>query len=102
MKRASLADGMTLIEVIVVITIVGVTTTLTALAIPRVIERAPDDPARVLADARRRALRDGVAVVARVLVDSVMQEIVALPDGSIVADTGVAIEPLTARWRHAH
>ena len=93
--------GMTLIEVIVVVAIVGVIAGVTALALPHTIVIPPNDPGRVLADARRSALRDGAARSAWLLIDTTSHEVVVLPDGSVIADTGVARDRLTARWRHA-
>ncbi len=92
---------MTLIEVVVVVAIIGVIAGVTALTLPRVVELPASDPGRVLAEARRKALREGLPHVARLMIDSAVHEAVALPDGSVVTDTGVAVEPFTARWRHA-
>jgi prepilin-type N-terminal cleavage/methylation domain-containing protein len=92
---------MTLIEVIVVVAIIGVIASVTALALPRAVAVPLDDPGRALAAARQQALRDGAARSAQLLIDSTTHEIVVLPDGSVIADSSVAIERLTARWRHA-
>ena len=93
--------GMTLIEVVVVLAIIGIIAGVTALAIPRVMKPTPDDPVRMLGAARRRALRDGEAVSTRLLIHGVMHGVVALPDGSVIVDSGVGVDRFTARWRHA-
>jgi prepilin-type N-terminal cleavage/methylation domain-containing protein len=92
---------MTLIEVIVVVAIVGMIASVTALSLPRILTVPPTDPGRVLAETRRLALQDGVARTARLMIDSVAYELVALPDGSVVADSGVPLDRFTSRWRHA-
>jgi prepilin-type N-terminal cleavage/methylation domain-containing protein len=91
---------MTLIEVIVVVAIVGVIGSVAALMLPRITMPAANDARRVLTDTRRRALHDGVPRTARLLIDSVAYDVVALPDGSVVADSAVALDRFTARWRH--
>ena len=100
MRGAAIVHGMTLIEVVVVLTIIGVIASVTALAIPRVMTLSPNDPGRALANLRRRALRDGAAVTTRLLIDGAMHDVVVLPDGSVIADSGVALDRFTARWRH--
>ncbi|MEP6733830.1 MAG: prepilin-type N-terminal cleavage/methylation domain-containing protein [bacterium] len=92
---------MTLIEVVVVIAIVGIIASVSALAIPRVVAPPPTDPARVFAQARRDALKNGTPTTARLLIDSVVHEVVVSPDGSVVADSVVPIDRFSAQWRHA-
>lgn len=101
MKRGIMVRGMTLIEVIVVLTIVAVIAAVTTLMLPRAIVIPPDDPARVLAATRQHALRDGSPQSARLLIDGTMHDVVALPDGSVIGDGSVPLDRLTARWRHA-
>lgn len=101
MSTASSAHGMTLIEVIVVVAIVGVIAGVTALVLPRVAVLPSNDPGRVLAETRRLALREGVAHAARLEIDSVAHEVLVLPDGSVVADSSVPLDRFTSRWRHA-
>ena len=63
---------MTLIEVVVVLAIIGVIAGMTSLVVPRVLQPPADDPGRVLAESRRRALRDGAAQTTWLLIDSVV------------------------------
>ena len=92
---------MTLIEVIVVVAIVSVIASVTALALPHVVAIPTHDPGRVLADTRRRALQFGTERSAQLLIDGIVHEVVVLPDGSVVADSGVALDRLSGRWHHA-
>ena len=98
---SAIRHGMTLIEVVVVLTLLGIIGSVTALTIPRVREQPQADAGQVLAEVRRRALRDGAPVTAQLLIDSAAHEVVVLPDGSVVIDSSVALDRLTARWRHA-
>lgn len=101
MSHATASFGMTLIEVIVVVALIGAIGGVTALTLPRANALPANDPGRVLAETRRTALRTGAARTARLIIDSVAHDVVAMPDGSVVADTGVALDRFTARWRHA-
>ncbi len=101
MRPASTTQGMTLIEVIAVVAIISVVAGVTALALPHVVAIPSDDPGRVLAETRRRALQNGTERTARLLIDSIVHEVVVLPDGSVIADSGVALDRLSARWRRA-
>lgn len=101
MMRPRAVRGMTLLEVVITVSIIGLMAGVTTLALPRLAVIPPNDPGRVLTEARRRALRDGRPQPMRLLIDSVAHEAVAMPDGSVIADSGVAIDRFTARWRHA-
>ena len=90
--------GVTLVELLVVLALLGVGAALTALAFR--VDRSTDpqgrDAERITA-ARREAVEQG-ALVRLVLADSTgMRALVVLPDGSIIADKGVAVDRLTGR-----
>ena len=105
--------GVTLVELITVLAILGIMAAIVSAALP---EPEPGPPpesllaARVrIAEARREAISRGRAVTVAlrvILPDSgtspgtpVRRELraTALPDGSIIADPGLAIERLTGR-----
>ena len=100
MSAASVRRGMTLVELVVVVAIVGVVAGVATLTISHAMQPPADDPARLLTGMRRRALRDGEAQAARLMIDSTAHDVIALPDGSVVADSGVPVDRFTARWRH--
>jgi prepilin-type N-terminal cleavage/methylation domain-containing protein len=88
----------TLIEMVVVLAILGIMAGITALALGG--DDAPD-PARAraarLAEVRRQAI-DTRRPVAFELADSGgVRRGVALPDGRVVADSALGVDPLTGR-----
>jgi prepilin-type N-terminal cleavage/methylation domain-containing protein len=95
--------GVTLIELIVVIAILGVMAGVAALGVRGV--RRPhgtDVAAALVAAARDSALRTG-RPVAIALPDSARapRHATALPDGRVIADADLGIDPFTGRASHA-
>jgi len=93
-----LRDGFTLVEMIVVIAILAIVAGISATALLR----APDSPSAAgesVRTARRRAVQTGASVTISVAVGDQKRAIAvtAKPDGSVLSDTTLAIDPLTGR-----
>jgi prepilin-type N-terminal cleavage/methylation domain-containing protein len=90
--------GVTLVELIVVLAILGVMAGVTGLAFQPVASRGPapvsDNAARIRA-ARRVALSSGRAVTISLLRDGRPVFATALPDGSVIADHALRVDRLT-------
>ena len=97
-KRA----GVTLVELIVVLAILGVIAGVTTLAFRRA-DTGPSVPLWVgaIAQARRVALDSARAMSLTVRVGDSVYAATALPDGSMVADTGLGFDRLTGEVRRA-
>lgn len=92
------AGGSTLVELVVVLTIIAVIAGVTGLSFRRAENRAPLSPVESrIADARREAIRSGRAVTVITWRDERPITATAHPDGRVVADTGVAIERFSGR-----
>lgn len=98
--------GATLVELLVVLSILGVAASVVGLAAHRMDGRSePDDyapqiAASQIAVARREAIRTGRPAGLVVVVGGRPFDALAWPDGSVHADTALGIDPLTGR-RHA-
>lgn len=94
-----LTAGFTLIELIVVLALLGVMAGLTGLALGA--DRQPDpdrERLALVADARREALMQRHRVLFSVpLPGGHHAEALALPDGRVLADAGLDIDPLNGR-----
>jgi prepilin-type N-terminal cleavage/methylation domain-containing protein len=89
--------GVTLLELLVVLVILGLVASIAAFA-PSAMERpAVDEVAAQISDARREALRSGVSVTIDIVVDGRPRAVTALPDGSLIADPGLAVDRLSGR-----
>ena len=99
MRRSVVADrrGVTLLELLVVLVILGLVASLVAFA-PAAVERVPagEVEARVAA-ARREALRSGAPVTIDITIDGHPHSLTALPDGSVIADPTLGVERLSGR-----
>lgn len=90
--------GVTLIELIVALALIGIMAAVTGLAIRRMPEPdAAQQRADRIVHARREAI-DGRRVVVFTLADTgAVRTATAFPDGRVVADSTVEIDPLTGR-----
>ena len=94
-KRA----GVTLVELLVVLAVMGIAAGVVGVAIgPRGRTPAPDPAAATAARMRREALRTGARVTAQVEIRGSVLGVTALPDGSIIADSALHID----RFAGAH
>jgi prepilin-type N-terminal cleavage/methylation domain-containing protein len=87
--------GVTLIELLVSIALVGVIASVTTLALRRIDEMPPDDPVRMLADTLRVVLANGHAVTLQVRVNDAWALATIHPDGSIVSDFLLRVDRLS-------
>jgi prepilin-type N-terminal cleavage/methylation domain-containing protein len=99
-------SGVTLLELLITVAILGVVAGVVTLTLPRLDEPAPDTAASRIARARREAVASGRPVTVRV--DTVGAsasappvDATAWPDGSVVADSVLAIDQLSGRPAHA-
>jgi prepilin-type N-terminal cleavage/methylation domain-containing protein len=89
MKRPCVASraGFTLVELLVVMTILAITSMIATLAVHGAEPLSPDDPWRILADSQRIALATGKSIVVRLSVSGKPAYASIQPDGSVVADS---------------
>lgn len=91
--------GVTLLEMLVVLVILGVVASLAYFA-PAAVARPPTDGVEAaIASARREAIRSGQPVTIDVWMDGRIHAATALPDGSVVAEQGIRVERLTGHRR---
>jgi prepilin-type N-terminal cleavage/methylation domain-containing protein len=88
--------GATLVEMLVVLSILGVTLLVTTIAAPRLAVRSASNEDGIRT-ARQESVRTGQPVIVLLNASGQMRAVTALPDGSIVADTGLGIR----RWAGA-
>lgn len=90
--------GVTLIELIVTLALLGILTGVVGLAVGGAWSvRTADGPTAKLAEARRDALRSGRAVSITAVVSGASYSATAFPDGSVAADSVFFAERLTGR-----
>lgn len=91
-------QGITLLEVLVVLSILGVAGGVVGLAHLRMEPAAPpDEVAARVAAARAEALAGGRSVTVRIVRDGSAYWATARPDGSVLADAELAVERLTGK-----
>lgn len=90
--------GSTLVELIVVLALLAVTSAVTALAL-RVnpVSSADDTAMQQIMDARRAAVRDGRRVTIEVAVGNARHSATAHPDGRVVTAASLGVNPLSGR-----
>jgi prepilin-type N-terminal cleavage/methylation domain-containing protein len=88
--------GMTLIELVVAMSVVALITAISALAGGRAAQASDDERfAATIASLRARALIDGHSQVAIIERNGEPRLMSALPDGRILADSAVLIDPFS-------
>jgi len=80
------AKGFTLIELIVVIAIIAVTTGLSSLALTRIDASPANDRPRETLELRREAIRAGKPITRAIRIGTSTDFVTALPDGRIIGD----------------
>lgn len=98
---ASRRSGVTLIELLVTVAVLGILSGVAAPALLRPVAPDSTSPAFIAEQLRRAALRDGTEKSAVVTRDSASAVLTAYPDGSLVADSGLAVDALTGTVSHA-
>ena len=94
--------GVTLLELILVLVILGIMAGIVGLAAPRVITVAKADSAAASAmELRALAIRSGHVVTGDVSIRSGVVAVSAYPDGRVLADSALQIDPLSGRVSHA-
>lgn len=94
-------SGVTLIELIIVITAMAIIAGVGALVMPKRVV-PPDDTSHRIANARTKALRTGQPVQVIVKLVSGYSLATALPDGSVLADSEAHVERMTGRTIAKH
>ena len=93
--------GTTLVELLVVLSILGVFASVTVLAIRRFDRPAADDPSAILAESLRAAVDTPRTIVVRIVGDGGPRTATIRPDGSVAADSLLGVDRLTGRTVHA-
>jgi prepilin-type N-terminal cleavage/methylation domain-containing protein len=89
--------GMTLLELLVTLAIMGALLGVVTLAVRRIAPPDPDDPYHIVVDSLRAAVVHGQPVTLRFVVQGVAAAATVYPDGSVVGDSLLAIERLTGK-----
>jgi prepilin-type N-terminal cleavage/methylation domain-containing protein len=100
-RRAVAQEGATLVELLIVLAILGVVAGVVGLAARGASRPEPDDNFARIAAARREAVASGRPVGIVLRLDGRPVDVSAWPDGSVRADTALAVDPLTGRYRAA-
>jgi len=95
--------GTTLVELLVVLSVLGVIASVAVLAVRRFDRPAPNDPRAILAESLRVAVDSSRAIVVRFVRDGRAFSATVRPDGTVVADSGGSLDAdrLTGRPSHA-
>lgn len=92
--------GTTLVELLVVLAVLGIGTSIAGLAFHRA--HVPPTPASVMlgriAAARREAIATGRDVSTTVVLDDQLRAVTALADGSVLADSVPGLDALSGRF----
>ena len=91
--------GVTLVELMVVLMLLGLMAGVVGLAW-RPSPAPASDGRDAIMQARHQALESGAAVCIQVTIDGQSVSVAALPDGSIIAPSGLHLDRLTAMQAH--
>lgn len=98
----SLRTGVTLLELILVLAILGLMAGIVGLAAPRIVTITKADSAVARAmELRALAIRSGNVLTGDVATHSGIVTVSAYPDGRVLADSALRIDPLSGRATHA-
>ena len=91
--------AVTLLELMVTVAIIGILASIGTLAFP--VDRTPDSaqPAVRVAAARTRAVELGRPITISVVISGRLVDALALPDGSVIADSSLTLDRLSGRHR---
>ncbi|HTJ20761.1 MAG TPA: prepilin-type N-terminal cleavage/methylation domain-containing protein [Gemmatimonadaceae bacterium] len=93
--------GMTLLELIVCVAVLGLTASVSALALRHAAPPDPNDPMTIIADTLESVLATGAPATLRFNVSGRPALATVNPDGSILADSILAIDRFTGRSTRA-
>jgi prepilin-type N-terminal cleavage/methylation domain-containing protein len=88
--------GVTLLELLIVITLLGIVASVAVLAMPGKLT-PPDDTAHRIVNARTAALRTGRPVTVILQFDTLYGVATAMPDGSVLADSAAHVDRLSGQ-----
>lgn len=94
-RRLAARIGVTLIELLVTLVLLGIIAGVTVLAIRRIDKPRSSDPRVIIADTLRVVLASGRPALVRILTDSGPAWSSVRPDGSVVADSLLDVDRLT-------
>lgn len=92
--------GMTLVELLVTLAIMGVLLGVVTLAVRRIAEPAAADPLHIVEDSLRVAASSGRSISLLFIRDGASVAATVFPDGSVVGDSVLAIERLSGTAPH--
>jgi prepilin-type N-terminal cleavage/methylation domain-containing protein len=93
--------GMTLVELLVTLAIMGVLLGVVTLALRRIAQPLREDPYHIVADSLRAAAASGRAISLSFIIRGAAAAATVFPDGSVVSDSVLAIERLSGKLPHA-
>lgn len=89
-------SGVTLIELLVTVVLLGIIASVATLSARRMDEPSEDDPVRMIGDSLRVVVATGRAATLRFVVNGEWVLATIHPDGSVVADSIVPVDRLSA------
>lgn len=93
--------AVTLIELLITISVLALLSAVTTLAVRRLDRPRPQDPRAMLADSIRVVLETGRPTVVHFVIDGVATSASIRPDGSVIADSLLDLEPLSGTFARA-
>ena len=93
--------GMTLVELLVTLAIMGVLLGVVTLAVRQIAQPVGEDPYHIVADSLRVAAASGRAISLSFVIEGAPAAATVFPDGSVVSDSVLAIERLSGKLPHA-
>lgn len=93
--------GMTLLELLIVLALMGILAGVAAMAARRVAPIDHTDPLVMVEDSLRRAVAEARAIAIDVVMDGKPASATANPDGSVVADSAFGIDRFSGTPAHA-
>jgi prepilin-type N-terminal cleavage/methylation domain-containing protein len=93
--------GVTLIELLVTLSLLAILSAVTTLAVRQIGKPRPHDPRAILADSIRVVLESGRPTTVNFIIDGIATSATIRPDGSVMADSLLDLEPLSGRFTHA-
>jgi prepilin-type N-terminal cleavage/methylation domain-containing protein len=91
----------TLIELLVTMSLLAILSAVTTLAVRQIDKPRPHDPRAILADSIRVVLESGRPAIVHFVIDGVATSATIRPDGSVIADSLLELEPLSGSFTRA-
>lgn len=90
--------GVTLVELVVVLAVLGTLTTMVLINFPRTRPRiGPKEVSDPIVRIRQHAIESGMPSGGRVALDGKVHAVLALPDGRVIADSSLRVDPFTGK-----